>query len=112
MQVIIATRHCDVSDALRRHVEEEFGSLDKFEPRISRVEVTLLEEKDRRDVEVLASVDGAGKLHAEAQAGDFRSAIDRARDRLTRQLKKQRSRDRDHQGPEKGAAGTGGGFQA
>lgn len=106
MQIIIAARHFDVSDALRQHVEQEFGSLDKFEPRISRVEITLLQEKNRREVEVLASVDQAGTLHAEAEAGDFRTAIDRARDRLVRQLKKQRSRHRNHQGPEKGLPGA------
>lgn len=106
MQIIIAARHFDVSDALRQHVEQEFGSLDKFHPRISRVEVTLLEEKNRRDVEVLASVDGGGTFHADAQAGDFRTAIDRARDRLARQLKKQRSRRKDHQKPERGRPGA------
>lgn len=99
MQLILSFRHFEGSDPLRRHVEEEFGALDKYEPRISRIEVTLLEEKDRRDVEVLCSVDGGGTLHAEAQAGDFRTAVDQARDRLARQLKKIRSRHKDHQAP-------------
>ena len=106
MQLIVAARHFDLSDALRQHVHEQFGSLDKYESRVSRVEVTLLEEKNRRDVEVLCSVDGSGNVHAEAQAGDFRTAIDQARDRLVRQLKKIRSQHRDHQGPEDGIAGA------
>lgn len=106
MQLIMSFRHFEGSDPLRRHVREEFGSLDKYEPRISRIEVTLLEEKDRKDVEVLCSVDGSGNLHAEAQAGDFRTAVDQARDRLARQLKKLRSRHRDHQGPQDGLPGS------
>lgn len=106
MQLIVSARHFDLSDALRQHVHEEFGSLDKYESRVSRVEVTLLEEKNRRDVEVLCSVDGSGNVHAEAQAGDFRTAVDQARDRLVRQLKKIRSQHRDHQGPEDGITGA------
>jgi ribosomal subunit interface protein len=43
MQVIISARHFDVSDALRGLVEERFSRLDRFEERIGRVEVTLLE---------------------------------------------------------------------
>lgn len=106
MQVIIAARHFELTDSLRAHVEEQFGELDRYEPRISRVEVTLLEEKNRRDVEALASVDRGEPLHAEATAGDFRTAIDQARDRLARQLKKQRARHRDHQGPANGVPRT------
>lgn len=106
MQLIVSSRHFDASDALLRHVEEQFGSLDKYESRVSRIEVTLLEEKDRRDVEALCIVQGGANLHAEAQAGDFRTAVDQARDRLARQLKKLRSQHRDHQGPPDGLAGA------
>lgn len=99
MQLIVSARNFDLSDALRQHVDEQFGSLDKYEPRVSRIEVKLLEEKNRRDVEVLCRVDRSGDLHAEGEAGDFRTAIDQASDRLARQLRKVRSRHRDHQGP-------------
>lgn len=105
MQLIVSARHFDLSDALRKHVHDQFGSLDKYESRVSRIEVTLLEEKNRRDVEVLCSVDRGGNVHAEAQAGDFRTAVDQARDRLVRQLKKIRTQHRDHQGPEDGIPG-------
>lgn len=99
MQIIVAARHFDLSDNLKRHVREKFGDLDKYDDRVRKVEVTLTEEKNRRDVDVLASVDQAGQFHAEAEDGDFRTAIDTARDRLARQLKKKRSQQRDHQGP-------------
>lgn len=99
MQIIVAARHFDLSDNLKRHVQEKFGDLDKYDDRVRKVEVTLTEEKNRRDVDVLASVDQAGQLHAEAEDGDFRTAIDTARDRLARQLKKKRAQQRDHQGP-------------
>lgn len=99
MKIIVAARHFDLTPNLKSHVREKFGDLDKYDPRVRKVEVTLTEEKNRRDVEVLASVDRAGQVHAEAEDGDFRTAIDTARSRLVRQLKRKRSRDRDHQGP-------------
>jgi len=99
MQIIVAARHFDLSDNLKRHVHEKFGDLDKYDERVRKVEVTLTEEKNRRDVDVLASVDRAGQVHAEAEDGDFRTAIDTARDRMARQLKRQRAQHRDHQGP-------------
>lgn len=108
MKIIVAARHFDMSPNLKNHVHEKFGDLEKYDPRVRKVEVTLTEEKNHRDVEVLASVDGAGRVHAEADDGDFRTAIDTAKSRLARQLKRQRSRDRDHQGPSDSAPpGTG-----
>lgn len=96
MQVTITGRHFDVSDALRRLVEERFSRLEKFEERIGRVEVTLLEEKNHFEVEGDLSIDGRGTVHAHAEAADFRSAVDRVVDKLARQLKRSRSRYRDH----------------
>lgn len=98
MQIIVAARHFDLSDNLKQHVRDKFGDIDKYDDRIRKVEVTLTEEKNRRDVDVLASVDRAGQIHAEAEDGDFRTAIDTARDRLARQIKRQRAQQRDHRG--------------
>ena len=96
MQVIISARRFDVSDGLRRLVEERFSRLERFEERIGRVEVTLLEEKNRYEVEGDLSIDGRGSVHAHAEAADFRTALDRVVDKLARQLKKSRSRYKNH----------------
>lgn len=107
MQIIVAARHFDLSDNLKRHVREKFGDMDKYDERVRKLEVTLTEEKNRRNVDVLASVDRAGQVHAEAEDGDFRTAIDTARNRLVRQIKRQRARHRDHQGPREGPPAGG-----
>lgn len=96
MQVIISARHFDVSDALRGLVEERFSRLDRFEERIGRVEVTLLEEKNRYEVEGDLTIDGRGSVHAHAEAADFRTALDKVVAKLARQLKKSRSRYKNH----------------
>lgn len=97
MQVIVSARHCEVTDQLREVVETQFRRLSRFEPRVSRVEVTLLEEKNHCEVEATLSVEGADLLYASAHAPDFRTAVDRAVDRLGRQLRKVRSRRKNHQ---------------
>lgn len=97
MQVIVSARHCEVTEQLREVVETQFRRLDRFEPRVSRAEVRLLEEKNRWEVEATVSVERAGLVYASAHAPDFRTAVDRAVDKLSRQLRKVRSRRKDHQ---------------
>lgn len=97
MQVIVSARHFDLTSELRDVVDTRFRKLARFEPLVSRAEVTLVGEKNRCEVEATVSVDRAGLLHAHGEAPDFRTAVDRAVDRLERQLKRHHSRRRDHQ---------------
>lgn len=102
MQVIIATRHGDVSDRMEEQIREQMKRLSRFESRVSRVEVTLNREKNRWEVEGLAHVDRAEPVHAHAEGDDVQTVVDQMLDRLTRQLKRLRERHRDHRGPTKG----------
>lgn len=104
MQLIISTRHTQLSDRVRENVEEQFERLERFDPRITKVVVTLLEEKNRKEVEARLSIARAGQIHAHAEAADFRSAVDAVISKLTRQLKRQRSRALNHKAPEKDQA--------
>lgn len=97
MQVILSTRHFEPTGRITELVEERFARLDRFEPRVSRAEVALLQEKNRFEVQATASVNGAGVLHARAEASDLRTAVDRAVEKLGRQLRRLHSRRRDHQ---------------
>lgn len=101
MQVIIACRDGEMTERRRETVRRQLEKLERFEPRASRVEVTLSREKTGHVVEALLSVDRGGQLHAHGEAADFRTALDQATERLSRQLRKQRARHRDHQGPTK-----------
>lgn len=107
MDVVISTRHGDISDRQKAEVREQFERLGRYESRLSRVEVTLTDEGGRWEVEAHASVDRADAVHAHGEGGDPRSAVDTAADRLGRQLRRQRDRHIDHQAP--GAGSTPGG---
>jgi ribosomal subunit interface protein len=58
--------------------------------------VTLKEEKNRCEVEANLSVRRRAAIHAGAEGPEFRTAVDRLYEKLSRQLKKSRSRGREH----------------
>lgn len=106
MRIQVTARHVHVPDSVRRRAEERFGRLDRFDPRLSAVEVVFDEEKHVRRVEGILHIDGSGTIVATAEGTDFRDALDRLVDKLSRRLRRRRERVRDHQGPSlKEAAG-------
>lgn len=101
MQIVVSTRGGELSDRQQEAVREQFDRLSRFESRISRIEVTLTEHKNHWEVEALASIDRADPVHARAEHQEVKTTIDRAVDRMARQLRRRRSRHVDHQGPGK-----------
>ena len=99
MKINLTARRFELSDALRRHCEDQLSRLDRYHQRTSRVEVTLTEEKREKRVEARAFVDGDYDIHAEAVAGDFRTAVNRLSEKLARQLKRRRDRRVNHKAP-------------
>jgi putative sigma-54 modulation protein len=99
MQIIISGRNVAITDAIREHINERFERLSKFEPRASRVEVILTEEKTRSIAEAVMSVDGGGPVVAKAEAPEVRTAVDRLYDKLSRRARKERERRRSHKAP-------------
>lgn len=96
MQLVISGRHVELAESLREHMEERFNRLARFDESVSRIEVTLSEEKKRCMVEANVSVRRGTVIHAETEASDFRTAVDRTYEKLSRQLKSRREKARDH----------------
>jgi len=99
MQVIISSRHTELADDLREYIEKKFQHLGRYDQRALRAEVSLLEEKNRCEVEAHVLVPRAEGIHASSEGPEFRAAIDRVVDRLARQLSKNHARRVDHQAP-------------
>jgi ribosomal subunit interface protein len=95
MQIIISGRHVELADSLKEHIEDRFGRLNRFDGNITRIDVTLSEEKNRCRVEANASVRRGSGVHARAEATDFRTAVDRLYEKLSRQLKSRREKVRE-----------------
>lgn len=102
MKISMTARNFELGDTLREHVDRRFNRLERYYDRVSRVAVTLTEEKRERRVEARAAIDGDVDVHAEAAAPDFRTAVNKVTDKLARQLKRRGDRRRDHHAPRLG----------
>lgn len=99
MRIQIAARHCDVPDSVHKRTEEQIARLAKYDPRVSAAEVVFEEEKRVRRVEVILSVDRGEPVVAKGEGEEFRTALDKVVDRLSRILKRQRGQAKNHQAP-------------
>ena len=107
MRVQIAARHCDVPDSVRQRTEEQITRLAKYDPRVGSAEVVYEEVKRIKKVEVVLSVDRSEPVVAHGEGEEFRTALDKAVDRLTRKLKRLRAQANNHQGPKLSEGVTG-----
>ncbi len=88
MQTTVTARHCEVPDDLKKRAEELMGRVGKKVRRAQRAQVVFAADKDRKLVEIQLSLPRGQVRVAVAEADDFRSALDRAKEKLLRQLDK------------------------
>jgi ribosomal subunit interface protein len=106
VDVVVSSRHCEVSDRFREHVEEKLSRLEKHNHRIIRVEVLLEKEVRPREpvravrVELTAKSKGP-VVRAEASAEDKMAALDLALDKMAAQMRRAADRKKVHRGQHK-----------
>jgi len=88
MKIKIAARHTDASEALRSYVVEKTEALEKFYDRIVSVDVVLSVEKERQIADFHAHLTNRKLISAREETTDMYASIDKAIDRLKRQLVK------------------------
>ena len=103
MEIVVTSRHCEVSDRFRSHVEEKLARLEKHDHRVMRVEVEVEKERNPRQhdraVRVQLTAFSKGPvIRAEAAAEDKMAALDMALDRMTAQMRRAADRRRVHRG--------------
>ncbi len=103
MDVIVNSRNCEVSDRFRTVLDEKLAKLEKYNHRILRVDVELSKEHNPRladhSTRVQVTIHSNGPVvRAEAAAADKLSALDKAVDRISAQLRKAADRRRVHHG--------------
>src|SRR4029434_4648780 len=93
MDVVVKSRHCNVSDQFRSYVDEKITRLEKLNDRAIRGEVEISTERNKRQhdqasrVEITLRTKGP-VVRAEAAAEDKLAAFDLAMDKLMAQLRK------------------------
>lgn len=101
MRIQVAARHCEIPDSVRKRTEEQITRLAKYDPRIASADVVYEEEKRVRRVEVILSIDRGEPVVAKGEGEEFRTALDKVVDRLSRRLRRQRDQARSHQNPKR-----------
>jgi len=103
VDIVVKSRHGDLSDRFRSHVEEKLARLEKHDHRVIRVEVEVDTERNPRQadravrVELTAFSKGP-VVRAEAAAEDKMAALDIALDRMAAQMRRAADRRRVHHG--------------
>ena len=103
VDVVVSSRHCEVSDRFREHVEEKLSRLEKHDHRIIRVDVLIEKEARPREPERAVRVELTAKstgpeVRAEASAEDKMAALDLALDKMAAQMRRSADRKKVHRG--------------
>jgi ribosomal subunit interface protein len=103
MDIVLNSRHCELTDKFREHVREKLARLEKHDHRVIRVEVEVEKERNPRQADraVRVQLTGFSKgpvIRAEACAEDKLAALDLALDRMASQMRRAADRKRVHRG--------------
>ena len=102
MNVVVSSRHMDVTTALKSYAEQKVSKLTKYYDRIQEIEVVLDAAKDlgkkHTRVEVIVNAEHNNMFIAHHDDGDAYACIDACIDKLERQLTdhKEKIRNRKH----------------
>ncbi|HEX9107228.1 MAG TPA: ribosome-associated translation inhibitor RaiA [Longimicrobiales bacterium] len=97
MDVRITTRHCSISDTLRRRTAERLEALQRYEPTLTAADVRFASDHGNPVAEVRLILRRT-TLQASAGGETHQMALDAAVARAERQLRRRRERITDHKG--------------
>jgi putative sigma-54 modulation protein len=93
MDLQIEGRHFKVTEAIKIHLEEKLGKLEKYFDGIHRMHVILAVEKTKRQtVELVCTVAKRHTLFAKGEAEDMYVAIDKAEKKMLTEMKKYKAK--------------------
>lgn len=101
MQINLSGQHVDVTQSLRRHVENKLRRLERHYDQVTSVHVVLKTENQSQRAEATVHVP-RGQLFAEATSPEMFAAIDVLADKLDRQIKRHKEKTSDHHRDEGG----------
>ncbi len=99
MEVRITSRHTTLPESLRVRTEELLSKLEKYDARVSVVEVIFDEEKNSKKIEGILHIDRSDPIVATGEGAEFSEALSQVNERLVRQLRKLHEQTKDHRGP-------------
>ena len=91
MKFVISGKNIDVTEGLRKAVEDKLGKLERYFTSDTEVIVTLSVEKERQKIEVTIPVKG-NIIRSEQVSSDMYVSIDLVEEIIERQLKRYKSK--------------------
>jgi ribosomal subunit interface protein len=88
VQTTVTARHCEIPEDLRARALDVAERLARLAHRPLRMEIVFDDDHQRKVVELIMSLPRGQRLIASAEETDFRTALDRAVERLRSQLEK------------------------
>ena len=100
MKIIISGKQLKVTDAIRKYAEEKINKISKYSDAITEVDVVLSVETTKSEGPIhkadgLVYASGT-KIKIEAEDKDLYAAIDELSDRLERQVRKYKEKQKDY----------------
>ena len=102
MQVRVTGRHVEVTADVRDYVEGKANKLPRFYDRIHGIEVVLDRESEQFTAEMIVHADRKQTFVASETGPDTFALIDMLVDKLERQLKKHKEKNRSHKHDSRG----------
>ena len=100
MKIIISGKQLKITDAIKNYTEEKISRISKYSEAITEVDVVLTVE-DTKSEGPIHKADGlvyasGTKIKVEARNDDLYAAIDELSERLERQVRKYKEKQKDH----------------
>lgn len=92
MQTTVTARHCEIPHALRAHARRAVERVAKVAHRPQRAQVVFDVDHQQKLAELKVHLPRGTTRVATAEAADFRTALDRAVEKLRRQLERSSTR--------------------
>ena len=96
MRITISGKNIDITDGLRKAIEEKLAKLERYFTPETDIIVTLSVEKERQKIEVTIPVKG-NIIRSEQVSNDMYVSIDLVEEVIERQLKKYKNKIIDQQ---------------
>jgi len=97
MEIVVVSRHTEVTERFRRHIEGKLAKVGQLQPYAQRVDVEIMHEANPRMAEVAERVEltlraKGPTVRAEASASDRYAALDLATAKLLERLRRHQDR--------------------
>ena len=92
MRITINAKNMTVSDAVRDRIEKKLGKMDRYFQEEAEVQVRISQEKGARNIVEMTLMLGGVMLRAQEISSDMYLSIDRAADKIDRQIHRHRKK--------------------